>query len=481
MAGGCNLPLLFIPVLAFAAWVYLVFWYLDPVKAGLLLADQVFSSLLFVSHLILILVWSFAGPVTAAILSALGAVIVLYAALALKEPWLLAQALSYGLLYLVMVSFLYELQQRANDKRLWKEKLQEDVHLAKEDLVKRIEFEKSLHRRIERFLDLHRFAETLKGVPTAPELARCVVDETRSLVSHAEECVLYLLDEQNQRLEPASSDRAFSMDSPDRYGSPFDQWVLRRARPLIIEDALNDFRFSTVGKESARTLRSVCACPLVTENKVLGVLRASSRMARAFSSDDLHALDIIASLGAVTLRNRLLYNHMEELATRDTLTGLYLNRYFLERLSEEIVRAQLSVKGGSPPIFSLILLDADHFKNYNDEFGHSAGDLVLKNIAKVIQRQIGPADIGARYGGEEFVLLLPNRDKASALRLAESIRTEVGGGKLVLRRVERKVTVSLGVASYPEDGKSMEELLQMADAHLYQAKRKGRNRVCGNT
>jgi diguanylate cyclase (GGDEF)-like protein len=402
---------------------------------------------------------------------------VLYVALATKEPWLLVQALSYGLLYLVMVSFLYELQQRANDKRLWKEKLQEDVHLAKEDLAKCLEFEKSLHRRIERFLDLHQFAETLKGVPTVPDLVRRVVDETHSLVSHAEECVLYLLDEQNQRLEPAASDRAFSMEEPDRYGSPFDQWVLRRSRPLIIEDAFNDFRFSTVRRESAKALRSVCACPLVTENKVLGVLRASSRAPRAFSSDDLHVLDIIASLGAVTLRNRLLYDRMEELAIRDTLTGLYLNRYFRERLREEIMRADLKKAAA----FSVILMDVDHFKGYNDEFGHSAGDLVLKNIAKALQRLAGPADIGARYGGEEFVLLLPGRDKASALRLAESIRTEVGGSKLVLRRVERDVTVSLGVASYPEDGKDAEGLLQTADSHLYEAKRKGRNRVCGNS
>jgi len=414
--------------------------------------------------------------VTAAILSGLSALIVLYFALALKEPWLMAQVMSYGLLYLVMVSFLYDLQQRANDKRLLKERLEEDVHMVKEDLSKSFDLEKALDRRIERFLDLHQFAETLKGVPTVPELVRRVVDETHSLISHAEECVLYLLDEANQRLEPAGSDRAFSMEPLDEYGSPFDQWVMRRSRPLIIEDALNDFRFSTVQKESARTLRSLCACPLMTENKVLGVLRASSRAPRAFSSDDLHVLDIIASLAAVTLRNRLLYDRMEELAIRDSLTGLYLNRYFKQRLAEELVRSDLN-----PTHFSLILLDVDHFKQYNDEFGHSAGDLVLKSIAKTIQRQLGASDIGARYGGEEFVLLLPNRDKKSAMGLAESIRAEVGASRLVLRRIEREVTVSLGVASYPEDGKTDESLLKTADAYLYEAKNQGRDRVCGNT
>lgn len=433
--------------------------------------------MLFVSHLILVLVWSFAGPVTAAVLSGLAAVVVMYFALALKEPWLMAQVMSYGVLYLVMVSFLYELQQRGNDKRLLKERLQEEVHLAKEDLSKSADLEKALDRRIERFLDLHQFAETLKGVPTMPELVRRVVDETHSLVSHAEGCVLYLLDEVNQRLEPAASDRAFSMEAPDEFGSPFDQWVMRRSRPLLIEDSMNDFRFSTVRKESARTLRSVCACPLMTENKVLGVLRASSRAPRAFSSDDLHVLDIISSLAAVTLRNRLLYDRMEELAIRDSLTGLYLNRYFQQRLAEELTRAEL----GKGTRFSLLLMDVDHFKRYNDELGHSAGDLVLKNIARTIQRLLAPADIGARYGGEEFVMLLPNRDKPQAMRLAETIRAEIGAGKLVLRRVERKVTVSIGVASYPEDGTTAETLLKAVDGFLYRAKDGGRDRVCGSS
>jgi len=463
-------------VLAFAAWTFLIFWYLSPIKADLSLADQMLSSLLFVSHLILVLVWSFAGPVTAGILSALAAVILLYLALALKEPWLLLQGASYGFLYLAMVSFLYELQKNTNDKRLAKEKLQEDVHLAKEDLLRNVELKKALHRRVERFLELHQFAETLKGIPTVPELVRRVVEETHNLVPHAEECVLYLVDEETQRLEPTASDRAFSMEPPDRYGSPFDLWVMRRSRPLLIEDAFNDFRFATARRESAVSLRSVCACPLITESKVLGVLRASSRVTHAFTSDDLHVLDIIASLAAVTLRNRLLYNRMEELAIRDSMTGLYLNRYFQERFREETARANLS----NTPL-SLILLDVDYFKKYNDEFGHTAGDTVLKNIAKTIQRIIEPAEIGARYGGEEFALLLPGRDKKSAMKLAEDIRKEVAGRKLVLRRVERPVTVSLGVASSPQDGKSAEELLLAADKYLYSAKDGGRNRVCGST
>lgn len=444
-------------------------------KAGLSLADQLLSALLFISHLILILVWSFAGPITAAILTGLSAVVVLYLVLATKEPWLLFQVMIFGTLYLVITSFLYEVQKNVNNRRLLKETLQEDMHLAKEDLNKSVELEKALNRRVDRFLDLHQFAETLKGIPTLPEVARRVVDEAHSLVPHAEECVLYLVDENNQRLEPLASNRAMWAESSDPNGSPFDQWVMKRSRPLIIEDSLNDFRFSTYRREPTARLRSICACPLMTENKVLGVLRTSSRAPQAFSSDDLHALDIISGLGAVTLRNRLLYDRVGELAIRDTLTGLYLNRYFQERLREEIARANSKIAK-----FSVVLLDIDYFKDYNDEFGHSAGDHVLKNIAKVILRLLSPADFGARYGGEEFVLLFPGKDKKGAMKAAELIRGEIQQTKLVIRRKERAVTVSLGVATYPEDGGSAEELTRSADKHLYKAKNEGRNRVCGS-
>lgn len=462
-------------MLAFIAWAFLVFYYLSPLKAGLSLADQLLSSLLFVSHLILILAWSFAGPITAAILTGLSAVVVLYLALATREPWLLFQMMIFAALYLAIATFLYEVQKKVNNRRLLKETLQEDMHLAKEDLAKSVELEKALNRRVDRFLELHQFAETLKGIPTLSEVARRVVDEAHSLVPHAEECVLYLVDVNNQCLEPLASNRAMWAEPSDSHGSPFDQWVMKRSRPLIIEDSLNDFRFSTYRREPTARLRSVCACPLMTENKVLGVLRASSRAPQAFSSDDLHALDIISGLGAVTLRNRLLYDRMGELAIRDTLTGLYLNRYFQERFREEIARA-----GSKPAKFSVILLDVDHFKDYNDEFGHSAGDHVLKNIAKVILRLMSPVDFGARYGGEEFTLLLPGKDKKAAIKAAELLRSEVQQTKLVIRRKERAVTVSLGVATYPEDGGSAEELTRSADKHLYKAKNEGRNRVCGN-
>jgi diguanylate cyclase (GGDEF)-like protein len=219
-------------------------------------------------------------------------------------------------------------------------------------------------------------------------------------------------------------------------------------------------------------LRSLCASPLVTENKVLGVVRVNSSRAGTFNADDLRLLDVISGLGAVTLRNLLLYAKMEELAIRDSLTGLYVNRYFQERLAEEISRAFLDKTS-----FSLILLDIDYFKKYNDEYGHSAGDLVLRNISTLISHCVEPSDIVARYGGEEFIVLLPNRKKKEAALFAEKIRSEIEKNRFMLRRAEGRVTASLGVATFPDEGRTKEEIIWAVDKKMYKAKSQGRNQV----
>ena len=464
------------PILSFLLWAALVFNYLPVFKLDLALGDQILSALLFVSYLILILVWSYSGPAIAAILSALATLVVLYVCLAIKEPALFLQVMAYGVLYLSLSFFLYEIQSKLNSSRIRREKIQEELVSIRQELTRKRELEKALERRIERFLDLHQFAETLKGVPTVPQLAHRVVEEAHALVPKAEECVLYLVDEKNEKLSWAASSGSGVGLFNENQGSVYEDWVMRRSRPLMIEDALTDFRFYSEKKKDTDLLRSVCASPLMTENKVLGVLRASSSKENAFLSDDLHALDIISGLAAVTLRNRLLYDKTEELAIRDGLTGLYLNRYFLQRLDEEIKRAALNADK-----FSLILLDIDHFKRYNDEFGHSAGDLVLKNVASILQRCLEPAELGARYGGEEFTVILPNKGLKEALATAEKIRWEVEEHKFVLRRIQGTVTVSLGVASFPKGGLTAEALLRTADERLYLAKKQGRNRVCGST
>ncbi len=165
---------------------------------------------------------------------------------------------------------------------------------------------------------------------------------------------------------------------------------------------------------------------------------------------------------------------LEDLSIHDGLTGLYNFREFHRRLTEE---AERSRRYGRP--FSLLMLDIDHFKAVNDTCGHLAGDEALRQFAALIRREVRPVDQVARYGGEEFVIVLPETTGPGALVVAERMRDIISGSEITVAP-ERVVilTVSIGIASFPEDAESEERLIGAADQALYAAKQTGRNRVC---
>jgi diguanylate cyclase (GGDEF)-like protein len=167
-----------------------------------------------------------------------------------------------------------------------------------------------------------------------------------------------------------------------------------------------------------------------------------------------------------TLRNKA--EELELLSVTDGLTGLVNHRAMQQRLQEEGVRA----KRTSRP-FSVIMADVDHFKTYNDEFGHPAGDVVLKQVAAILKEATRNVDCVARYGGEEFAILLPETAAEGAMEVAERMRTRVASGQFV----GREITLSIGVAEFPTDADTGAKIIQVADKALYEAKRDGRNRV----
>jgi diguanylate cyclase (GGDEF)-like protein len=167
-----------------------------------------------------------------------------------------------------------------------------------------------------------------------------------------------------------------------------------------------------------------------------------------------------------TLRKK--NEELEMLSTTDSLTGLDNHRSLMQRLDEEEARCKRERK-----IFSVLVGDVDHFKQYNDAFGHPAGDEVLKTISDIMRESARSVDCVARYGGEEFVVLMPDTPPAEALELAEHIRARVAAKKFT----GRKMTLSIGVASFPEDADNAEALISIADEALYQAKREGRDRA----
>lgn len=437
-------------------------------------ASQLIAPYFLISYLILFLAWVLSGPVVASILGILAGVVVLYLYLSLQQPIIFIQGAYYGVIFSLIIVYLRWMQKRVHDKEIQREKITEEITLTDEEIAKKNALEHALEEKKQHFIDLQKYSAELKGIVEMDQVLQRVVAQACKILPKAKRCCLYLVNESKQELELVSSTHAMSELVREKDGTVFDHWVMKKSQPVIVEDSFVDFRFPTEPKSDFIHLRALCASPLMTENRVLGIIRVSSDKPGVFETDDLRLLDVFSGLAAVNLKNILLYKKMEELAIQDSLTGFYLNRFFQERLQTEIQRAKVNRK-----VFSIILLDIDHFKKYNDEYGHAAGDIVLKSTAAVIANCLGNADLVARYGGEEFIILLANKNKTEALDLAEKIREDVEKNKLIIRRVEGSVTISLGVASFPADGAVREELIKIADRNLYEAKRNGRNRVCG--
>lgn len=165
---------------------------------------------------------------------------------------------------------------------------------------------------------------------------------------------------------------------------------------------------------------------------------------------------------------------LKEMAVKDGLTSLYNHRYFQEALSQELARAKRYEKQ-----CAVVFMDVDHFKHYNDTHGHPEGDRLLRGLAEILMAHSRNSDLAARYGGEEFVLMLPETPRDAALGIAEGLRAKVAESPFAGREQQPlgKVTVSVGVACYPQDGAEPAALMACADQFLYKAKHGGRNMV----
>jgi diguanylate cyclase (GGDEF)-like protein len=221
-------------------------------------------------------------------------------------------------------------------------------------------------------------------------------------------------------------------------------------------------------------LRSLLCLPLSVRGRCIGVMTLYHRAPRSYAPEELRFLQTFAGTVSIAVDNARLYGEQARLAVTDGLTGLYNHKHFQEGLVAEIGRARRYAQ----PL-SLLLLDIDHFKAFNDSWGHQAGDTLLRELAGMFQAAARQHDLVARYGGEEFAFLLPQTDKRQALALAKRLCRAVERRRCAGEEVlpGGRLTVSLGVASYPEDVLQPQDLVGAADQALYRAKHLGRNQV----
>jgi len=379
---------------------------------------------------------------------------------------------------LVLFFYLQSFSSKSSQAKVLIENCQVQINILNVENARSKELAASLKSRIIRYDNLKKIIEDLNHSLLLDSVIDVLTQAVYSLISGRRgTALLFLVNNQAQKLELV---RSIKEDNEEvalaKDGDTFDQWVLRHSSPLLIEDIKKDFRFDTDSPVNPplRQFSSIISSPLISHNSLLGLLRLENKESDFFTQDDLRFLALVSDLGAVALENSLLFQKTQELAIHDDLTKLYTKHYFLGRLNEEAKRCLRLDQN-----LSLMMIDIDFFKQYNDKFGHTAGDIVLKKISSLMKESLSGLNfLLSRFGGEEFLVMLSGLDKKKSLLAAEALRRRIEKEKISLRRQDTKVTVSIGLASMPIDTRDEDDLVLKADKAMYNAKQKGRNQVC---
>jgi len=243
----------------------------------------------------------------------------------------------------------------------------------------------------------------------------------------------------------------------------------REKKPVWISNVDSNGTFSKLRNLS---IRSFIFLPFLVQDRVIGFLCSYSDREDFIDQEKFSNFQVFCNQISIGLQKSLLYEKVQKLSITDGLTKLYSHRYFKQRLEEELVLANRYSSQ-----LSLLIMDIDFFKRYNDNFGHVAGDHVLMEVSKILREQSDMTHIVARYGGEEMVVVAPETTKEQAMELAEKIRKTVESYSFTVGKETTNVTVSIGVATFPQDSQTSLDLISKSDKALYAAKARGRNRI----
>jgi diguanylate cyclase (GGDEF)-like protein/PAS domain S-box-containing protein len=266
---------------------------------------------------------------------------------------------------------------------------------------------------------------------------------------------------------------AWGEPESERLFSGDECWALRRGRPHVVQDP----QLGLICRHMSRPLGEGYLCvPMMAQNETIGLLNLTLPEAGRPSEARQRLAATVAEHVSLSLANLRLQERLRGQSIRDPLTGLFNRRYMEESLEREMRRAGR----GRHPV-GILMLDIDHFKGFNDTYGHEAGDALLREVGAILQRSIRGEDIACRFGGEEFALIMPEASLLDSAQRAEQLREAIRGLNIHHRRQPLgQVTISVGVAIYPDHGPTGDAVLRAADAALYQAKARGRDRVAIN-
>lgn len=296
-------------------------------------------------------------------------------------------------------------------------------------------------------------------------------------MSQCDEAYIVAYDEQDNQcclamsLQQTIKDQHFTLDFRQNLVS----WVIENQKSLYYPDYKVRSGRSLLfpqGVEYPNEYESVFIVPLQVQKQKMGAIVIMHRASHALSFEQRHMLEVFSQHTAVATKNAKMVDRLETLATTDGLTGVLNHRSFQDILDAELLRCQRH-----PSDVSVVLVDIDHFKQFNDQYGHPVGDEVLKQVAQKLKDSVRKVDYVFRYGGEEFALILVNTAAKEAHILAQRIVEDIANNRFDLKGHELKITVSMGLASFPDSAEKKEKLIAQADQALYQSKMKGRNQA----
>jgi diguanylate cyclase (GGDEF)-like protein len=294
---------------------------------------------------------------------------------------------------------------------------------------------------------------------------------------NAEQGSLMLLDRDTSELvveAKRSIDDTVQEKMRIKKGEGISGMVLEAGGSLIVEDIERDPRIRQENRPRYRS-KSFMSVPIKIEDRLTGILNVSDKIkGDVFDEGDLNLIESLIDNAAIAIERSILYDqteNLQKLSITDHLTGIYNRRYLNRRLIEEITRYN---RYRHP--FSFMMLDMDKFKEYNDTFGHIAGDDLLRNLAKIMEKSLRTVDIAARFGGDEFVAIFPQTPKVDAIQITNRLKEKIDQA-MSEQNIETPLSVSMGLATFPDDASSIMELIEKTDQALYLAKKGGGNRV----
>lgn len=420
-----------------------------------------FSALIVLFHLYLMMTWLFFEPIFTWTFTLIS---ILY--FTLFPGFSIPTGIS--LLFLtVCLNWLTAVSQKKLDNQ--KKEVTEIIREAKEQEQRQglITLEMlNLNEKIVGAVQFKQLSETLSGKINLEEIVSLIFTCCEKNIAKGDIIRLYLLEQDMKTLKLHGTKVTGAPGSfPDH--DPINLHVLRTNTSVLVTDLYKDERFGYSNFPLCSMKSCICA-PLITGNRLSGIIRMDSTNSDAYTLGDLKFVSNIANLAALAIENALLYDITRRLAVTDGLTGLYTHSYFKETLAR-LIEEKIPL--------SVMFIDIDNFKEINDIHGHAVGDRLLIHISEIIKSTIPDDGIPARYGGEEFGVILKNFDQAEVVAQAEQVRTAITKTPITIRRAPVVTTASIGIGQYPANGKTIQELLATVDRALYKAKRTGKNRV----